>query len=290
MLELWQQLAAAAIGSGVGLVSGLFGVGGGFLLVPLLNILVGIPMSVAVGSAACQVLGPTTTALLARRLERDDLRLPLMLVVAQVLGIYGGGKALYAIKDRGLSIGDTTLGVDHAVLIVYFVLLVGIGGFGLFEVFRRQAYKPVEIGWLQRLPIPPRVWVGTDSPRRLSIPLLGWFGVAVGFLCGLLGMSGGLVILPGLVYAFGMPIAEAARAPLVMVWLLSFQGTIVHGLHESIDLVLVGVLLLGGTVGAKIGSRLARRLPSSKLKENFGWLLLGTSGLILYRLVQSWPS
>ncbi len=93
-LPIDDLLLVALVGAVVGFISGVFGVGGGFLIVPLLNIGLGLPMQIAVGSAACQVLGPATTCLLARRLTIEDLRLPAMIFGGLSVGVLTGADIL----------------------------------------------------------------------------------------------------------------------------------------------------------------------------------------------------
>jgi len=275
MSPVAELIGTAVAGLGVGFLSGVFGLGGGFLIVPVLHILLGIDVRCAVGAAACQVLGPATTSLLARRPQKEHFRLPLILAGGQTVGTLLGAKLLEGVG-----------GAELLVLGLYFSILLSIGLFALWESRRSRGRNAPRRGWLSRWKIPPNCRPIEMDGERISVPLLAWFGVAIGFFAGLLGISGGLLLLPGLVYLWGMRTHDAIRASLVMVWIGAIPNTVAHALLGHIDLRLVMALLVGGTFGARLGSEVAARLAGPQLRQRFGWLLLGTAGFIGYRLVQ----
>lgn len=265
----------------VGAVSAVFGVGGGFILVPVLNSLLGTPIDIAVGSTACYVLGPATTALLYRRVKRIDWRLPLIITGGLMVGVLLGGSTLNFFKNAS----HTMLSADVVVLGVYLVLLSVLGIFSLWESERAARFRPIPRGWLNQVLIPPVRVLEEWNDRRVSITVLVWFGVAVGFLSGLLGISGGLLIVPGLLYLFAVPAQQTIASSMIVVWIVSFQSTMMHGWSGNIDLVLVSSLLAGGTIGARFGSSVGRRLGSQQLRRNFGVLALCTAAFVAIRLL-----
>ena len=185
----------ALTGAVVGVVAGLFGVGGGFLLVPVLNIFLGIDMELAVGAGACQVLGPATTSLLARRVGHDHLRLPLTIAGGLFIGVYCGAQVLWSAKHHGeIELpGKTVPLAELVVLTTYFLLMLSLGVFALWEVQRFRQNRPLKRGWIAGWTIPPYAELpGFDHPR-LSVTILAWFGLSIGFAAGMLGMSGGLI-------------------------------------------------------------------------------------------------
>lgn len=286
------RLALVALaGGGVGFLSGVFGVGGGFLLVPVLNIALKIPMPLAVGAGACQVLGPATTSLLTRRVGLDHLRLPLTISGGLLIGVFSGAYLLQLAADQREPVempltGNSVNLAELLVLLTYFCLLFGVGLFALWEV--RQPSKPQFFKTILKhvRRIPPCADFSEFDRSSMSIPVLAWFGLAVGFLAGLLGMSGGLVLLPGLIYMLGIRTHQAVSSSLVIVWIVAVQSTIAHAWHEHIHLPLVLALLFGGTVGARLGTEFSEKLGGRQLRSSFGWLLLGTSALIAGKLVR----
>lgn len=276
---------AAVAGAGVGFVSGVFGVGGGFLLVPVLNIVLKVPMEFAVGAGACQVLGPATTSLLARRPEAEHFRLPLTIAGGLLCGVFLGAGLLEEAKRFGtVSVsGGPIPAAELVVLATYLVLLVGLGCFSLWEAGSAGDSQTSARSGLAGVGVPPFARFLELPGGRASITILAGVGLAVGFLAGLLGMSGGLVLLPGLVYLLGMRTQQAVLTSLVIVWIVAFQSTLAHGWHGNIDLPLVMSLLLGGTIGARLGSDVGVRLGGRQLRRAFGWILLAAAGMIVYR-------
>lgn len=283
---LWTALAGLA----VGFLSGVFGLGGGFLIVPVLHVFLGIPIRLAVGAAACQVLGPSTTSLLARRTEASHFRLPLVVAGGQAVGTVIGATVLHRAGNFGPDglvelFGYTVPLVDIVVLSFYLLVLAGIGLFALWES-RVGRMKPSDEGsWLMRLRFPPYCEFSDCGNGTVSIPLLAWFGTVIGFVSGLLGISGGLLLLPGLIYLWGMPTQLAIRNSLVMVWIGAIPATITHAMHGNVDLRLVMALLIGGTIGAQLGTEFGQRASGIHLRRQFGWLLLATAAIVACRLV-----
>jgi len=284
----WLELTAAAmIGGGVGFLSGLFGIGGGFLIVPMLHILLRVPIHFAVGAGACQVLGPATTSMLARRVNVSKLRLPLILLGGLSVGVYSGVSVLESAKTQGqvFILGRSLSRADLIVLLVYFVLLLSVGIFALWEVRRSPVNRLISKGWIAGWKIPPYVRLVDFEYSRVSIVVLAWFDLAAGFLSGLLGMSGGLILLPGFIYLLGMKTHQAVMNTLVIVWLMAVQATVAHAWHDNINLFLVLSLLVGGTIGARLGSEVSQKMGGSQLRKSFGWLLLAAAAMVGCKLV-----
>lgn len=296
MLEfnaIFDLVLGTIISAGVGFVSGLFGVGGSFLLVPILSFVMFLPMPIVVGSSACQVLGPATTAILARGIRRIEPRIPLILFGGLLTGVYLGAGLLEWAKQREMAEAETSVIVtaDFLVLAVYFITLASLGVFVLLETSSKpDGQAETQTSWFQKLRLPPYIHVAGEQGDSsvsviVSIPALSWFGLCVGFLSGLLGISGGLVVMPGLVYLFGIPTRTAIRISMATVWVIAVQSTVIHALHENIDLGLVCCLMVGGTIGARIGAEFGGRITGRNLRRWFGWLILATSVFVGIRFV-----
>lgn len=288
--EAPQLLLTALAGLGVGFLSGVFGLGGGFLIVPVMHILLGIRMELAVGAGACQVLGPATTSLLARRPTIESFRIPLIIAGGQTVGTFLGAAIL---KWASSGHSETTVVFagqpiplkDLLVLTMYFLILTSVGLFSIWESGHARTDEPKLDGLLTRITIPPNCFPVELDGRQVSITLLSWFGLLVGLLAGLLGMSGGFLVLPGLIHLLGMKTHHAVRNSLIIVWLGAVMNTVAHAWNNNIDLLLVMALLIGGTFGARWGSEVGTRWAGTKLRRRFGWLLLATSGMIAAKLV-----
>tara|TARA_R110002111_G_scaffold117466_4_gene179523 strand:- start:2521 stop:3399 length:879 start_codon:yes stop_codon:yes gene_type:complete len=279
-------LLISSAGGLIGFLAGMFGVGGGFLLVPILNIVLGIPMELAVGASACQVLGPATTSLLARKVRIRDLFFPLVMTGGLLLGVLAGTGVLeHAKAVAAISVnGKTIIVADLVVLIIYFLMLISLGVISLRSARRTDAELSGAL-LKDRFQMPPLARFPGLYDGKLSIPLIAWFGLGLGLISGLLGISGGILLLPTLIFGLGIPTHRAISCSLVIVWIVAFQSTVAHAWHGNISLMIVIALLLGGTVGARLGSDLNARLKGLQLRQQFGWLLLSVALMIGARLV-----
>ena len=277
-------LTTALAGCGIGLVSGLFGVGGGFLIVPVLSALYGFRLE-WIGTASCQALGQATTGLLARRFDWHHLQLPLIVSGGLITGVWFGSGVLAVTEASAAS----DISSKNVVLGTYTVLLTLVGLLSLWEVHRERQGRPLKRGWIAAWHLPPYASFPQLKTSRMSITVLAWFGLVVGFLAGLVGLSGGMIMLPGLIYCIGLGTHQAVAVTLVIVWLVAAQASVIHAWNGRVDLWLALSLLAGGAIGARIGTQLSNRLGGSTLRSGFGWLLLGTAGLAAAQLVKIIP-
>lgn len=279
-------LLVVLCGFGVGCLAGLLGVGGSFLLVPILHVVLGIPIETAVGSTACQLLGPSTAAVLARKLTLQQLRLPLILAGGILMGVILGTSLLQEAGelDDALLNGRLVPVNELLVLGVYLLLLTTIGVFALFEVWQHKRGREIPRGSLARLQIGPGDSFSELENGSVSIPVLSMFGFVTGLTAGLLGISGKLILIPGLIYLLGMKSRQAILISLIVVWITSLQGTIFHALHDNVDLKLVCALMFGGTIGARLSSEFGAQLKGPSIRKSIGWLSLFAAGLVLFQL------
>lgn len=271
----------------VGVLSGLFGIGGGFLLVPLLNTILGVPMPLAVGSTTCYTLGPATTALLTRRPTLGFAELPLILAGGLFAGVYAGAAALSKLEATGnLNLfGRSIPAVDLAVLGSYSVLMTAIAVASIRSAVRPRLLVPdAARGLVSRWTIPPMATIPDLTPSRYSIPLLALLGLGVGGLSGFLGMSGGLVLIPATVYLLGLKVRDATTVTVVIVWIASCQACVLHALHGRVNLWLTASLLITGPIGAGLGAELGMRLRGRQLRLGFGLMVLLAAAIVWVRL------
>ncbi|MEZ6124628.1 MAG: sulfite exporter TauE/SafE family protein [Planctomycetaceae bacterium] len=279
---------AVLIGGIIGLLSGLFGVGGGFLLVPFLNVALGVPLSFAVGSTACYTIGPATAALLARRPTLGFLELPLILAGGLFAGVWLGTTTLTSLQNSGdlEVIGRRVPALDLAVISSYSILMTVIAVGTLYDSVRGgHSTGTRRRGLLTGFRVPPVVNIPDLRPSRYSIPLVAGMGTIVGFLSGFLGMSGGLILVPAAVYLLGLRVHDAATMTIAVVWLVSVQSTVLHAVHGNVQLPLVAALLTSGTIGASVGSHAGQNISAQKLHFGFGLLVLGAAGIVVARLL-----
>jgi uncharacterized membrane protein YfcA len=283
-----QALGALLIGSLVGVLTGLFGVGGGFLITPLLNIVLGVPMQIAVGTSAVQILGVSTSALYDRRYaEKPALKMAIVLFGGNFVGVQLGVALLgYLAKLGNLRFGEHMIAVvDLALLLVFLPLLIGIAWW-LYHDTRKNPKSPVmRVGWFSKLRLPPYTkFPGLESPQ-LSIIVMVYFGLCLGVLTGLLGIGGGVLLLPSLVYLVGLRTRRAISTSLLMVWLTSIVAVVTQTLAGNVHLELAIPLLVGGAVGVRVGSRLCVHLSGTWLRRSFVYVVLLAAVLVAYKLL-----
>ena len=289
---------ASIVGGSVGFLSGVFGVGGGFLLVPILNAVLGVPMATAVGSTACYTLGPATTAMLTKNPRSGFIELPLILSGGLFAGVWIGTTVLDQLNTTSTIgvFGRQLPALDVLVLLCYAVLMTGIATLALTDAFRirnrtdGQAVGVRRRGLLASVRLPPLASIPDLRPSTYSIPLLVLTGLVVGFLSGFLGMSGGLVLVPAAIYLLGLKAQDATTVTIVTVWLVSLQSTWMHASLAHVQLPLVVSLLVCGTIGANIGAAIGMKLPGARLKLGFGLLVVVSAGIVFVKLWRLWEN
>ena len=270
------------IGLGVGWLSGLFGVGGGFLLTPLL-ILIGIPSPVAVASGANQTLGASVSGLIAQwRRGNVDVKMGCVLLAGGLLGSLAGVQ-LFAFLRR---IGQ----VDLAVALFYVVVLGTVGGLMVNEslraILRRRQAKPRRLHehlWAHGLPFKMRF---RKSRLYISIipPVLVGFGIGV--LSAVMGVGGGFMLVPAMIYFLGMPTAVVIGTSLFQVVFVAANVTLLQAVQlGTVDIVLTMLLLVGGVAGAQFGAAMGAKLRGEETRALLGLLVLAVAGSLLWGLL-----
>jgi uncharacterized membrane protein YfcA len=284
-VSLW---ALAALGVGVGFVAGLFGLGGGFILTPLLSVLLKIPLPIAVGSGLCQMVGTATVAFLRhQKLRQGEPRFDFVMMGGSLLGVMAGARVVRLLEAAGdITIAGRTIPLMSFVLYAsYLVFLLGSAA----TLFRRggatEALAYVRRGPLARIELPPLVDLPRVSLPRVSATVIAYIGLALGFVSGLLGVGGGIALMPILIYGFGFPIKQAAGTGIFMLLVTSVGGTIAHAREGNVHLGLSLVLLCGATLSAQFGALATHRLSAGFLRRGLAELILLTALAIVWALI-----
>jgi len=279
----------------IGSLTGLFGVGGGFLLTPILKILFGIPYPVAVGSSLPLMF--VTSSYTSVRYWRQDNVDPRMAVIVGVGALIGTrvGKFIMA----GLEANRTTvhfLGSEHSVLdltlnILFAVLMSGIGIYVWNESSSKNDFGDGETSAalpkkVQSVRVPPCLSFPKSGIENLSfwIPVVASF--TVGILTGLLGVGGGFVNFPLLVYVIGLPTVLAVGTSAAQVTLASAYGGYLYFTEGKVAWLLVGLLLLGSLPGARFGTWVSGKIGGRKIRRYFSLVLACGVLLVVWGIVQ----
>jgi len=274
-------LLLLGLGGLVGFLSGMFGVGGGFLMTPLLMLL-GIPPAVAVATGANQVVAASISGVLAHmRRGNVDFKMGLVLMAGGLMGS-GAGVGLYTLLRR---LGH----LDLVIAISFVVFLIGIGSLMLFEsvraILRLRKGSPRrklhQHTWLHGLPFKMRF---PRSRLYISVLLPIAIGFFVGVLTALMGVSG-FIMVPAMIYLLGMPTITVIGTSLFQIIFVTANVTFLQAVeNQTVDVVLAIVLLAAGVIGAQIGSRFAGRLPGEHLRGLLALLVLAVGIQISFGL------
>jgi uncharacterized protein len=263
-----------AMGGAVGFLSGMFGVGGGFLITPLL-IFYNIPPAVAVATGANQVVASSFSGALAH-LKRGTIDVPLGLVLLAG-GVVGSSIGVF-IYSWLRKLGQ----LDLAISILYVAFLGTIGSLMLVESVRalKRHSGGQEAGlkrlgqhnWVHRLPWKMRF---RRSKLYVSVvPVIG-LGAAVGMLAGVMGVGGGFIIVPAMIYLLKVPTNVVIGTSLLQITVVAAFTTIIQAsTNQSVDIVLGLILMIGGVIGAQYGVQVGQKLRGEQLRALLGALVL----------------
>ena len=271
------------LGGGVGFLSGIFGVGGGFLMTPLL-IFIGIPPAVAVATEANQIVASSFSGVLSHlRRKTVDIKMGLVLLAGGLLGSAIGVQIFSALRALGQ--------VDLLVALCYVVFLGIIGSLMFVESLNalRKASRGGPVAkrrkhtWLHGLPFRMRF---NESKLYISaVPPFG-IGMLVGTLAAIMGVGGGFIMVPAMIYLLGMAATVVVGTSLFQIMFVTGATTLLHAiLNQTVDGVLAVILLVGGVVGTQIGVRVAPRLKAEQLRILLAILVLAVCIKLGYDLV-----
>ncbi len=280
-----QWIVILGMGVGVGFLSGLFGVGGGFLLTPLL-VFYGIPSGIAVATTLSHITASSISGAVAQWKKRAiDFKMAGVMMLGGLVGT-GVGVWLFAIMRRA---GQ----MDLVVSLTYVPMLGIIGGIMLHESLktlhaRHSGYAPTRIYpvnhvWIHGLPLKARF---RQSRLYISIipPLV--IGFLVGMMSAIMGVGGGFVIVPAMIYLLRMPTNVVIGTSLVQIIGVAIVTTLLQATSNyAVDIVLAAILVAGGVIGAQFGARAGARLHGEQIRLLLALLVLAVALRLLWGLV-----
>ncbi|WP_299080762.1 sulfite exporter TauE/SafE family protein [uncultured Ruegeria sp.] len=272
------------LGGMVGILSGMFGVGGGFLMTPLL-FFIGIPPAVAVATEANQIVASSFSGVLAHfRRKTVDFRMGTVLLVGGLVGAALGVVVFNYLKSLGQ--------VDLLVTLCYVVFLGVIGSLMFVESLNAlrkvkkgggAPAKRRQRGWIHAMPLKMRF---RTSGLYISVipPVL--VGLCVGVLSAIMGVGGGFIMVPAMIYLLGMPTKVVVGTSLFQIIFVTAFTTMLHATtNYTVDVVLAVLLLVGGVIGAQIGTVIGARMPAEQLRVLLAALVLVVCGKLALDLL-----
>jgi uncharacterized protein len=269
-------LLLLGVGLAIGFLSGMFGIGGGFIMTPLL-IFLGVPAGVAVGTGASQVMASSVSSAFGHWQRGNiDLQMGYLLIGGGLFGAITGVKILYALKQAGQ--------LEFFVTLTYVILLGVIGSLMLIESLRTLKAAPARAGsarragqhtWIQGLPLKRRF---PDSKLYISaIPPVA-IGAFVGWLTAIMGVGGGFVMVPAMIYLLRMPTRMVIGTSALQIVVVTAFTTVLQSVqNHAVDVVLAMPLIVGGVVGAQYGVGYGERLRAEQLRAGLALLVLAVA-------------
>ena len=263
------------MGGIVGFLSGMFGVGGGFLMTPLL-IFTGIPPAVAVATEANQIVASSVSGSIAQWRRRNvDVKMGLVLLAGGVVGSFIGVELVKVLRQSGQ--------VDLVISLSYVFFLGMIGTLMLIEAIRTYfkskaggpppGRRPGQHNWIHKLPFKMRF---KRSKLYISAipPVL--VGMLVGLLAAIMGVGGGFIMVPAMIYLLRMPTSVVVGTSLFQIVFVTSLVTVLHSVqNQTVDVVLALMLMAGGVIGAQIGAIAGQKLKGEQLRALLALMVLG---------------
>jgi uncharacterized membrane protein YfcA len=270
------------LGGAIGFLSGMFGVGGGFLMTPLL-IFLGVPPTVAVGTGTNLIVASSVSGVMAHwRRGNVDVQMGALLFGGGVIGSWLGVTLFKSLREAGQ--------IDLVISLFYVVFLAIVGGLMGFESVRaalrrnaRRRQKAHQHNWFHGLPLKMRF-------RRSKLYVSALPPVVVGLLMGLLaafmGVGGGFIMIPVMIYVIGMPTSVVVGTSLFGIVVISTVSSFAHAMqNHNVDIILALLLAVGAVVGAQYGSRVGLRIRGEYLRGLLAVMVLAVCGRLVFDLV-----
>lgn len=269
-VNLWFILG---LGGVTGILSGMFGVGGGFLLTPFL-IFIGVPPSVSVSTVANQIIASSISGLQAHvRRGNVDFKMGTYLLIGGLVGSTLGVLLFRWLKDSGY--------IDITISIVYVTFLTGIGSTMAFESVRAIMKITKRSKAKDTVPLAQRLPFRTEFPKsklNISIIMPIAVGLFVGMMVSLMGIGGGFFLIPAMIYLLGMPTSVVIGTSLFQIIFITANVTLLHAMTtRTVDIMLAFLLLCGSAIGAQFGTKIGAKIPAEYLRALLAALVLSVA-------------
>lgn len=285
-------LGLIGLGCLSGFLSGFFGIGGGPLITPILNILFGVPFPICIGSTLSRTAGTSfSTVLRYWKFGYTDPKLALMVVGGSFVGIEIGVYLLDWLGKLGeINVGKQSMpALQFYLQWLFFGVLITVSGLILIEslIHRGKSDYRQPRGLLRSLRIPPYVSFPNNGVRQISLPAIVYSALVIGIFTGLLGIGGGILFVPLLIYGYGVETHAAVGTTSLIVFFSAAYGTATHAMRGNVDLWLVVFLLVGSTICAQVGAIANQRIQGDSIRFCFAFIVLIVAGMIGFNLLRA---
>jgi len=285
-------LLLAGIGFLVGILGGFFGVGGGFIAGPMMFWL-GVPMNFVVGTDLAHMTGKSIVAARRHRtLGHVDIKLGLIMIAGTILGVECGARVIEMLEASGKV--DTVVGVAYVVILIIISFFTAWESLRALRMIRTEHLDAKEaLGFegvtrhVQKFKVPPMISLPASGVGSISVWLIVGVGFITGLLAGVLGVGGGFVRMPMLIYVLGIPTHVAIGTDLFEIMISAGYGTLTHAIKGNVDVMMALVMHTGAALGAQIGAVLTRFFSGPRIRLLFSVLPLIGVLMVLLRLAGS---
>lgn len=282
MFDLGVSLCLIIMGFFVGVLSGFFGFGGGFILTPLL-ISLGFPANIAVGTSVTEIFMSSIVASLKhKRLGNVDVKVGLIIALSSIPGTEFGAQIIERLKTN-------TQHVNFAVSLSYILILILISTHMVREGLSYSVEKSLKEKTLwfriRRLKIPPLIAASQQDVEPISLWMLMIIGFIGGLLAGFLGAGGGFILLPFLIYAVGYSPSVAAGTCIFRILISCMYASLTHALKKNVNLISAILIFTGSSIGVQIGASATKRVKETSFKLAFGLCLGFISLSVMAKLI-----
>jgi len=287
---LLTYLGSSILALAVGFLTGIFGIGGGFLMTPVLIAFLGIPAHIAVGTDLAAILVNSSYGIFKRRgTGTVDVRLALSIAAGSTVGIFLGIDIVQSLKTMPpLNIfGKEHPALQYVLLCLFLPLLFSIALLLVVDLRKnKNKNSDKRTGVFSRINIPPYAHFNSlDVPRMSILPIIV-LGLLTGMLISLMGIGGGVIMLPALVYLVGQHTVKAAGTSLLLVWISSAISVAGHAAVGNVSTSLLISMLAGGIIGTNLGTHLGLRLSGQKIRFYFVYIVILAFAMVACKLLK----
>ncbi|RLA95781.1 MAG: sulfite exporter TauE/SafE family protein [Deltaproteobacteria bacterium] len=282
-----RALLVAFVGLVIGTLAGFFGVGGGFLLTPTLNVL-GFPMVTAIGTSFAAIAGNSTVGVLRhRRLGNVAPKLGVIIGLISIAGVEIGKRLVLGVEGWGLA--GTYVRVGYIGLLSFISIWMLVGFFRRHRDKRRGTTEAQDAprGKFRSFALPPVITFPRSEVPSVSLWVVVLSGLGIGFISGFMGVGGGFVAFPLLVYLIGVPTRTAVGTSLLITLFSSSYGIAIYGLAGRVQWLMALVVLGGAVLGVQVGARATRSVKGARIRVLFALLLLAVTVSVLLKQMGS---
>lgn len=280
----------AAIGFVVGILGGFFGVGGGFLAGPMM-FWTGVPINFVIGTDLAHITGNSIVAARRHRAFGNiDIRLALLMIFGTIPGIEVGAQLIERLKEIGTT--DQVVGFSYVGILTVVGVFTGWESLRAIRLRRTDELKTRDVVGVKSLAhrsrllrIPPLIKLPVSGVEEVSVWLIIFIGAVTGVLAGFLGVGGGFLRLPLLVYLIGVPTHVAVGTDLFEIIISAGFGTFSHALKGNVDILIALTMLTGAAIGAQIGAVATRYISGPTIRLLFSILPIIAAIMVLLRLI-----